>query len=212
VADDTAVLFVGDIDQLPPVGPGQFLADIIASGAAPVSRLTEAFRQAAQSQIVQSAHRINAGQMPDLSGTDDAADLYFVAVSDPDAAIKQLIELVKERLPRRFGFNPMRDIQVLCPANRGGLGARALNIELQQALNPHSESRVEKFGTTFSIGDKVMQIENDYGKEVYNGDIGFLEAIDLELGELTIAFDGRPVPYAFAELDRVALAYATTIH
>jgi ATP-dependent RecD-like DNA helicase SH3 domain len=106
----------------------------------------------------------------------------------------------------------MRDIQVLCPMNRGGLGARSLNIELQRALNPRGDPKVEKFGTTFAIGDKVMQIENDYDKEVYNGDIGYVEAIDLELGEMTIAFDGRPVAYAFGELDQIVLAYATTIH
>jgi exodeoxyribonuclease V alpha subunit len=212
VADHTAVLFVGDIDQLPPVGPGQAFADIIASGAVPVVTLTEVFRQAALSQIVQSAHRINSGQMPDLSTPRDATDFYFVEASGPDLAVTRLIELVKERIPRRFGFDPLRDIQVLCPMNRGGLGARSLNIELQRALNPRGDPKVEKFGTTFAIGDKVMQIENDYDKEVYNGDIGFVEAIDLELGEMTIAFDGRPVAYAFDELDQIVLAYATTIH
>ena len=212
VADHTAVLFVGDIDQLPPVGPGQALADIIASGAVPVVTLTEVFRQAALSQIVQSAHRINSGQMPDLSAPRDATDFYFVEASEPDIAITRLIELVKERIPRRFGLDPMHDIQVLCPMNRGGLGARSLNIELQRALNPRGEPKVEKFGTTFAIGDKVMQIENDYDKEIYNGDIGYVGAIDLELGEMTIAFDGRPVTYAFGELDQIVLAYATTIH
>jgi len=183
VADHTAVLFVGDIDQLPPIGPRQALADIIASGVVPVVRLTEVFRQAAQSQIVQSAHKINAGQMPDLSAPQDETDFYFVSASEPNIAVTRLIELVKKRIPRRFGFDPMRDIQVLCPMNRGGLGARSLNIELQRALNPRDEPKIEKFGTTFAIGDKVMQIENDYDKEVYNGDIGYIEAIDLELGE-----------------------------
>jgi exodeoxyribonuclease V alpha subunit len=205
------VLFVGDIDQLPPVGPGQALADIIASGAVPVVKLTEVFRQAARSQIVQSAHRINAGQMPDLSAPRDATDFYFVEASGPDIAVTRLIELVKERIPRRFGFD-LRDIQVLCPMNRGSLGARSLNVELQRALNPRGEPKVDKFGTTFAVGDKVMQIENDYDKEVYNGDIGYVEAIDLELGEMTITFDRRPVTYAFGELDQIVLAYATTIH
>jgi exodeoxyribonuclease V alpha subunit len=147
------------------------LADIIASGVVPVARLTEVFRQAAQSQIVQSAHKINAGQMPDLSAPQDATDFYFISASEPDIAVTRLIELVKERIPRRFGFDPMRDIQVLCPMNRGGLGARSLNIELQRALNPPEEPKVEKFGTTFAISDKVMQVENDYDKEVYNGDM-----------------------------------------
>ena len=212
VADHTAVLFVGDVDQLPPVGPGQALADIIASGAVPVVTLNEVFRQAALSQIVQSAHRINSGLMPDLSAPREPTDFYFVEASGPDIAITRLIALVKERIPRRFGFDPLRDIQVLCPMNRGGLGARSLNIELQRALNPREDPKVEKFGTTFAIGDKVMQIENDYDKEVYNGDIGYVGTIDLELGEMTIAFDGRPVAYAFGELDRIVLAYATTIH
>jgi exodeoxyribonuclease V alpha subunit len=119
---------------------------------------------------------------------------------------------VPPAMPRPFGCDPMRDIQVLCPMHRGGLGARSLNIELQRTLNPRGEPKVEKFGTTFAIGDKVMQIENDYDKEVYNGDIGYVEAIDLELGEMTIAFDGRPVAYAFGEIDQIVLAYATTIH
>jgi exodeoxyribonuclease V alpha subunit len=158
--------------------------------------------EAAARSCRSSAHKINSGQMPDLSSFQEMTDFYFVAASEPDIAVARLIELVKERIPRRFGFDPMRDIQVLCPANRGGLGARSVNIELQQALNPPSEPKVEKFGTTYSLGDKVMQIENDYDNEVYNGDIGFVEAIDLELGEMTIAFDGRPVTYAFGELDQ----------
>jgi exodeoxyribonuclease V alpha subunit len=212
VADHTAVLFVGDIDQLPPVGPGQALADIIASGAVPVVTLTEVFRQAALSQIVQSAHRINSGQMPDLSAPRDATDFYFVEASGPDIAITRLIELVKERIPRRFGFDPMRDIQVLCPMNRGGLGARSLNIELQRALNPRGEPKVEKFGMTFAIGDKVMQIENDYDKEVYNGDVGYVDSVDVDSGELTATFDARTVTYGFGELDTLVPAYAATIH
>ena len=144
--------------------------------------------------------------MPDLSAPRDATDFYFVEASGPDIAITRLIELVKERIPRRFGFDPMRDIQVLCPMNRGGLGARSLNIELQRALNPRGEPKVEKFGMTFAIGDKVMQIENDYHKEAYNSGIGFVGATDLELGETTIAFDGRPVAYAFGELDQIVFA------
>jgi exodeoxyribonuclease V alpha subunit len=212
VADRAAVLFVGDVDQLPPVGPGQALADIIASGLVPVVRLTEVFRQAAQSAIVQSAHKINGGQIPDLTARRDRTDFYFVSASEPDVAVTRLIELVKDRIPGRFGFDPVRDIQVLCPMNRGGLGARSLNIELQRALNPRGDLKVEKFGTTYAIGDKVMQIENDYEKEVYNGDIGYIDAIDLELSEIKILFDGRLVTYGFGELDQVVLAYATTIH
>ena len=123
-----------------------------------------------------------------------------------------MIEIVKERVPRRFGVDPIRDIQVLCPMNRGGLGARSLNIELQKALNPRTEPQIQKFGTTFLVGDKVMQTENDYDKEVYNGDLGFITAIDLEVGEIMITFDGREVSYVAGELDQIVLAYATTIH
>ena len=212
VPDDAAVILVGDDDQLPPVGPGQALADIIASDAVPVVHLTEVFRQAAQSQIIQSAHRINAGKLPDLTRPETKTDFYFVPADSPEIAVPRLIEIVRERIPRRFGVDPVRDIQVLCPMNRGGVGARSLNIELQKALNPRTDPRVEKFGTTFAVGDKVMQIENDYDKEVYNGDVGFVGSIDLDTAEMSIAFDGRSVSYQFGELDQVVLAYATTIH
>ena len=175
VPDHAALLIVGDIDQLPSVGPGQVLADAIASGAAPVVRLTEIFRQAAQSRIITSAHRINQGSIPDLGRPEGDADFYFVQADDPDIAVTRIIELVKSRIPQRFGLDPIRDIQVLCPMNRGGVGARSLNIELQAALNPAGDRKAERFGWTFSPGDKVMQIENDYDKEVYNGDIGYIE-------------------------------------
>ena len=212
VPNDAAVIFVGDVDQLPPVGPGQALSDMIASRAVPVVHLTEVFRQAAESQIIQSAHRINAGRLPELSNSASETDFYFVPADSPEGAVPRLIEIIRDRIPRRFGVDPVRDIQVLCPMNRGGVGARSLNIELQKALNPRLEPRVEKFGTTFAVGDKVMQIENDYDKEVYNGDVGFVEAIDLEAGEMAIDFDGRSVSFQFGELDQVVLAYATTIH
>ncbi len=173
VPERAGLLIVGDIDQLPSVGPGQVLADIIASGAVPVVRLTEVFRQAAQSRITTTAHRINQGSIPDLSPHGAESDFYFVPADDPEAAVPRIIELVKTRIPRRFGLDPIRDIQVLCPMNRGGVGARSLNIELQAALNPAGDRKVERFGWTFAPGDKVMQIENDYDKEVYNGDIGY---------------------------------------
>ena len=163
---------MGDVDQLPSVGPGQVLADIIASGAVPVVRLTEVFRQAARSRIVTAAHGINRGAIPDLSRPDGESDFYFVAAEDPETAVSRIVELVKTRIPRRFDLDPVRDIQVLCPMNRGGAGARSLNVELQAALNPAGERKVERFGWTFAPGDKVMQIENDYDREVYNGDIG----------------------------------------
>jgi len=209
--DRVALLLVGDVDQLPSVGPGQVLADVIASSAMPVVRLTEVFRQAAESQIIVNAHRINQGLMPDLAPL-ERGDFYFIDAADADEAVRKLLAIVQERIPKRFGFDPVRDIQVLCPMNRGGLGARSLNIELQKALNPPGEIRIERFGWTFCPGDKVMQIENDYDREVYNGDLGVVTRIDVEEGELTVDFDGRDVIYGFGELDELVLAYATTIH
>ena len=212
VPDHAALLIVGDIDQLPSVGPGQVLADIIESGAVPVVRLTEVFRQAARSRIIVNAHRINDGVVPDLDRPEAISDFYFVPADDPESAVPRILELVRTRIPRRFGLDAVRDIQVLCPMNRGGVGARSLNIELQAALNPAGERRVERFGWTFAPGDKVMQIENDYDKDVYNGDIGRIEDVDPELGEVTARFDERAVAYGFGELDALVPAYATTIH
>ena len=212
IPDHAALLIVGDIDQLPSVGPGQVLADVIASGAVPVVRLTEVFRQAAESRIITTAHRINQGHMPDLSKPEGESDFYFVEADDPEAAVRRIIDLVKLHIPRRFKLDPVRDIQVLCPMNRGGVGARSLNIELQAALNPAGERKVERFGWTFAPRDKVMQIQNDYDKEVYNGDIGFVEDVDPDSGELIAVFDGRNVVYGFGELDMLVPAYAATIH
>ena len=212
VPNTSAVLIVGDIDQLPSVGPGQVLADVILSGAVSVVRLTEVFRQAAQSRIITSAHRINQGSIPDLSPPGTESDFYFVQADDPTTAVGRIIELVKTRIPKRFGLDPIRDIQVLCPMNRGGVGARSLNIELQAALNPAGDRKVERFGWTFAPGDKVMQIENDYDKEVYNGDIGCINDVDPNAGEIVASFDGRSVTYGFGELDMLVPAYAATIH
>ncbi len=212
VPDRAALLIVGDINQLPSVGPGQVLADVISSGIVPVVRLTEVFRQAAQSRIITSAHRINQGSIPDLSPPGTESDFYFVQTDDPETAVGRVIELVKTRIPKRFGFDPIRDIQVLCPMNRGGVGARSLNIELQAALNPAGDRKVERFGWTFAPSDKVMQIENDYDKEVYNGDIGYIDDVDPNAGEIVASFDGRSVTYGFGELDMLVPAYATTIH
>lgn len=212
--DHAALIVVGDVDQLPSVGPGQVLADLIDSGAVPVARLTEIFRQAAASRIVTNAHLINQGRMPDLAShrTVDS-DFYYVEVRDPEDAALKVIELVKTRIPRRFAFDPIRDVQVLCPMNRGGIGARALNTALQQALNGGRDlPMVERFGYVYRPGDKVMQIENDYEKEVFNGDIGFVTAIDPDAQEMTISFDGRDVVYLFGELDEIVLSYACSIH
>ena len=209
--EGAALLLVGDVDQLPSVGPGQVLADIIASGAVPVVRLTEVFRQAAGSRIVTNAHLINQGKMPDLAAQ-EGSDFFFVDAPDPEAGVEKVLALVRDRIPRRFGLDPVRDIQVLCPMNRGGLGARSLNVELQRALNPPGEVRVERFGWTFCPGDKVMQVVNDHERGVYNGDLGVIARMDIEEGELVVDFEGREVAYGFGELDELVLAYATTVH
>jgi len=213
IPDPAAVLLVGDADQLPSVGPGAVLTDIIASGCVPTVRLTEIFRQAATSRIIVNAHRINRGQLPERPEDDRAlSDFYFIPAETPEAIHNTLMQLVTERIPRRFGLDPIRDVQVLTPMNRGGLGARALNAELQQRLNGTAEPRVSRFGWTFAPGDKVIQLVNNYDKEVFNGDIGQVARVDLEEGALRIDYDGRPVTYDLDELDEVALAYAATIH
>jgi exodeoxyribonuclease V alpha subunit len=207
-----AVLFVGDVDQLPSVGPGQVLADLIDSGRVPVVRLTEVFRQAEASRIIVASHRINAGELPDLSPPAGPTDFYFVEAGTPEEGAQRVLQLVATRIPQRFGLDPVRDVQVLCPMNRGAVGAHALNAALQKTLNPAAEPKVERFGFTFSAGDRVMQIENDYDKDVYNGDLGRVAAVDPDKEMLTVDFDGRLVTYDFGELDRLVLAYATTIH
>ena len=209
--DHAALLLVGDVDQLPSVGPGQVLADVIASGAVPVIRLTEVFRQAARSRIITNAHRINAGALPELTAP-DGSDFFFVDADAPEDAARKLLAVVRDRAPARFGLHPVRDVQVLCPMNRGSLGARTLNIALQQALNPPGAERVERFGWSFGPGDKVMQVANNYERDVFNGDLGLVTAIDMEEGVLTASFEGRAVEYGFGELDELVLAYATTIH
>ena len=212
IPDNAALLVVGDIDQLPSVGPGQVLADIISSESVPIVRLTEVFRQAAQSQIITNSHKINRGDIPDLSKPDGDSDFYFVQADDPETAVSKIIELIKYRIPKRFGLNPIRDIQVLCPMNRGGVGVRSLNIELQSVLNPAGDNKIERFGWIFATGDKVMQVENDYNKEIYNGDIGYITNVDPDKGEVTTCFDERTVVYGLGELDTLVPAYAATIH
>ena len=310
--DDGALLLVGDVDQLPSVGPGQVLRDAIDSGVVPVARLTEIFRQEESSRIVVNAHRINRGLMPELpesgatatasedsavspgspgapvatrrptagrsldtsssgtpslgapstgrpstakqsAGTSSAGasssgapwidtpspgrspagpptsgapsarpstgdgaltDFYFVAAEQPEDVRAKVVEIARQRIPRRFGLDPLLDVQVLCPMNRGQLGARAFNLELQAALNPKraGAAEVERFGWTYRVGDKVMQTENDYDKDVFNGDVGVVAAIDPDAQELVVRYDQRDVAYRFGELDQIVLAYAITIH
>lgn len=208
--DHAVVIWVGDIDQLPSVGSGSVLADLIVSGVLPVVRLTEIFRQAASSQIIVNAHRINQGELPLPNASEQ--DFFTLYADTPDDIFDQLIECVAKRLPSHYGLDPIRDIQVLSPMNRGGLGCRALNIALQQRLNGDTTSQVTRFGLRFSPGDKVIQMVNNYDKNIFNGDIGIVESIDTDESELWITFDGTPISYTFNELDEVQLAYAISIH
>ena len=212
VPPKAALLLVGDVDQLPSVGPGQVLGDIIASGAIAVARLTEVFRQAAKSRIIVNAHRINRGEMPEWPRRGESSDFFFVEAKEPEDGAAKVVEIVRERIPKRFGLDPVRDVQVLCPMQRGALGARALNGDLQKALNPNMAEKIERFGSAFAPGDKVIQTENDYDREVFNGDLGRVLRIDQTEGVLIADFDGREVEYPFGELDALVPAYATTIH
>ena len=208
------LLLVGDADQLPSVGPGMVLGDLIASGVVPCMRLTEIFRQAADSRIILSAHEINAGRVPDLKPRRDG-DFFFLDHVDPEEIRRTVVDLVKTRLPARYPFDAVADIQVLTPMNRNSLGTRALNEALQSALNPPSETKleVERSGITYRIGDKVIQTHNNYDREVFNGDIGVITAIDLEPVKIRVRFDAaRLADYDPGELDELQLAYALTIH
>jgi exodeoxyribonuclease V alpha subunit len=209
----TCLVLVGDVDQLPSVGPGMVLTDVIASRAVPVVRLTEIFRQAGQSWIVRAAHRVNHGEEPE-SAPPGQGDFYFIEANTPEAVLDRIIALVRERIPARFGLDPLRDVQVLTPMNRSELGARNLNARLQEVLNPPraGATEVQRYGWQFRVGDKVLQTVNNYQKEVFNGDIGHITAIDTVDQELTVAFDGRAVVYDFGELDELMMAQAITIH
>ena len=216
IPDQAAVLLVGDVDQLPSVGPGSVLSDIITSGRIPTVTLTEIFRQAATSQIIVNAHRINQGKMPvesdDIEGDQTVRDFYVIPAETPEEIQDKLLRVVTERIPERFGLHPIRDVQVLTPMNRGSLGVRALNVALQQALNPNATPQITRFGWTYAPGDKVIQTVNNYDKDVFNGDIGHVERVDTEDGVITLNFDGREVAYELGELDEVALAYTVTVH
>lgn len=208
------LILVGDVDQLPSVGPGTVLRDIIESGIVPVVRLTEIFRQAAHSQIVTTAHRIKSGEMPERNAKDVDSDFYFLPRHDAEQTRDLLVELVARRIPAKMALDPICDIQVLCPMNRGSIGARELNERLQAALNPlqPDEIEVERFGFRFRRRDKVIQTENNYDKDVFNGDIGQIESIDAGEQELVIRYDARLVRYDNGELDELSLAYAISIH
>ena len=208
----SALLLVGDVDQLPSVGAGQVLKDIINSRVIPTVQLTEIFRQAATSNIITNAHRVNQGILPNMQVTREESDFYFVEAEHGDDIINKIITMVKVRIPKKFNLNPVQDIQLLCPMQRGGVGARSLNIELQKVLNPNYSSGILKFGQIFAVSDKVMQTENNYDKETYNGDIGVIKTINEQDQEITINFYDREVIYDYSDLDKITLAYATTIH
>ncbi|MGA2515029.1 MAG: ATP-dependent RecD-like DNA helicase [Thermodesulfobacteriota bacterium] len=207
------LILVGDVDQLPSVGPGNVLKDIIRSGKFTVVTLTEIFRQARESMIVVNAHKVNQGEIPVLKEIDKPGktDFQFIQEEDPEKILQNILDLCSERIPRDFRFHPLREIQVLTPMHKGTIGVTNLNIELQKRLNP-GQSGITRGAWTFRSGDKVMQIVNNYDKDVFNGDIGWISKIDPEEREVTIEFDGRGVPYDYSDLDEVVLAYAVSVH
>jgi exodeoxyribonuclease V alpha subunit len=216
----THLLLVGDIDQLPSVGAGDVLRDIIASKIAPVARLTTIFRQAADSQIIINAHRINQGKMPFFSNNvaplkkEERGDFFLFPAEDAEAAADWIVEVVTERIPQKFGYDAVRDIQILTPMYRGPAGVIALNDRLQEKLNPAASNKHERklFGVTFRPGDKVMQTRNNYDKDVYNGDIGFIRSMDIIEHTLNVDFEGRAVTYDWNEVDELTLAYVVSVH
>jgi len=207
------LILVGDVDQLPSVGPGNVLKDIIRSGKFTVVRLTEIFRQAQESMIVVNAHKVNQGEFPVLMEIDkpEKTDFQFIQEEDPEKILQNILDLCSERIPNQFRFHPLREIQVLAPMHKGTIGVSNLNIELQKRLNP-GQSGITRGAWNFRLGDKVMQIVNNYDKDVFNGDIGWISKIDPEQREVTIDFDGRGVLYDYSDLDEVILAYAISVH
>ena len=210
----TTVVLVGDADQLPSVGPGNVLNDLIACGKIPVSRLTRIFRQGAGSGIIRAAHDVNCGVLPPLARRvrTEMSDFYWIEKEDPEEAADIVRRLVSERIPRRFGLDPMTDIQVLSPMNRGSCGTIALNASLQELLNPSTKLQFRNGERIFRLGDKVMQISNNYDKGVFNGDMGRISAIRYAERNFSVQFDTENVTYEFPEADQLTLSYAVTIH
>ena len=208
------LILVGDVDQLPSVGPGLVLPDIIQSDMVKVVHLKEIFRQAGGSQIIEAAHAINRGMLPELASQGEESDFFFIEREDPEQTVASLINMVRERIPKRFHIDPIGDIQILCPMHRGSLGIGELNLRLQEALNPARSDKTEyqAYGMVFREGDKIIQTTNNYDKEVFNGDIGRILSIDLGEKTLTMRFDQRKIVYDFSDLDEITLAYAITIH
>jgi len=211
VPDHGRLILVGDVDQLPSVGPGKVLADLIRSDAVEVVRLTEIFRQAERSLIVVNAHRVNQGKMPILEAVESDGDFFFIERKEPEEIVETIAQLVARRIPGGFKLDPVEQIQVLTPRNRGPLGTEALNTRLRDLLNPEGAT-VTRGSQTLRVGDKVMQVRNNYDLEVFNGDIGRIAGIDEEEHLVRVALDGREVVYDFASLDELVLSYACTIH
>lgn len=207
------VVLVGDVDQLPSVGPGSVLADLIDSGVVAVARLTEIFRQARESWIIRAAHAVRAGELPESAPAGGTGDFFFIETDTPARILDRLLVLLRERIPRRFNLDPARDVQVLTPMNRSELGTRALNQRLQESLNPAAgRAEVQRFGWSFRAGDKVMQTQNNYTRDVFNGDLGRVTRVDEGEREVVVDYDGREVRYDFGELDEITLSYAVSIH
>ena len=209
IPDSAAVVWVGDTDQLPSVGAGSVLGDLIKSGAVPATKLDFIFRQDTSGLIVTNAHHVNAGEPLEIRQGE--TDFYFMRCEDPAMCVKRAIEFMTTRIPRKFGMDPLADVQVLVPMRKNVLGTDNLNVELQKALNPHGDAIV-RGGTMFRAGDRVMQLRNNYDKDVYNGDVGFVKAVNADDRSMVVNFDGRPVKYDGGDLDELVLAYAMTIH
>jgi exodeoxyribonuclease V alpha subunit len=211
IPDHSQVLFVGDIDQLPSVGAGNVLGDMINSFVIPTKRLTEIFRQAQTSKIITNAHRINKGEMPYYDNKPND-DFFFINLEEPEDIINRMLSIIADKLPELYQLNPFTDIQVLVPMNKGTLGVRNLNLVIQDRLNPNRQNTITSMGINFRERDKVIQTVNNYDKEVFNGDIGFIKSIDLDDNLVIIEYDGRLVEYDKSELDEIDLAYAISIH
>ena len=209
IPDSAAVVWVGDTDQLPSVGAGSVLGDLIKSGVVPSTKLDFIFRQDTSGLIVTNAHHVNAGEPLEIRQGE--TDFYFMRCEDPEMCVKRAIEFMTTRIPRKFGMDPLQDVQVLVPMRKNVLGTENLNVELQKALNPRGDAII-RGGTMFRVGDRVMQLRNNYDKDVYNGDVGFVKAVNSDDRSMIVNFDGRPVKYDGGDLDELVLAYATTIH
>jgi exodeoxyribonuclease V alpha subunit len=211
VPSHAAVIWVGDCDQLPSVGSGAVLADLIASGVITTVRLAEIFRQSARSAIITNAYRVNQGELP-LPNAGKNSDFFTIYAQTPEEIYHRLLEVVCQRLPRIYACDPMKDIQVLTPMNRGTLGSRAINLALQRQLNGNETVNVSRLGTTFLRGDKIIQLTNNYEKEVFNGDMGIIHHIDAATGHVIIQFDQTLKEYTYHELGEISLAYAISVH